>query len=299
LKAFISIIIPTFNRARELNRAIESVINQTYKNWELIIIDNNSSDNTDEVVSKFNDSRILLFKINNNGIIAKSRNLGIKKSSGSFIAFLDSDDWWLPKKIEISLKYLEKGADIVYHDLFISKKGALKNTRKAKTRSLFSPIFNDLLVNGNALNTSSVVLQKKLCEDVDLFSEEKELIAIEDFDAWLKLSTITEKFERIPKALGYYSVGINNTSNPKQTIKTIDIFLQRNKKIINTLTLENKISWVYYAKGRQNLILENFDIALNQFKKIITMDTFIIIKCKSFFFITVIYFQKLKGMKPK
>lgn len=299
MKASISIIIPTFNRARELNRAVESVINQTYENWELIIIDNNSSDNTDEVISKFNDSRILLFKINNDGIIAKSRNLGIKKSSGSFIAFLDSDDWWLPKKIEISLQYLQKGADIVYHDLIVSSKGTLKNSRKAKTRSLFSPIFKDLLVNGNALNTSSVVLQKKLFEDVNLFSEDKELIAIEDFDAWLKLSKITEKFVRIPKALGYYSIGINNTSNPQQTIKTIDIFLQRNKKKINTLKLEDKISWVYYAKGRQNLILENFDIALNQFKKIISMDTYNIIKFKSLFFIIIVYFHKLRSIKSK
>ena len=299
MKASISIIIPTFNRARELNRAIESVINQTYKNWELIIIDNNSSDNTDEVVSKFNDSRILLFKINNNGVIAKSRNLGIKKASGSFIAFLDSDDWWLPKKIEISLKYLEKGADIVYHDLFIAKKGALKNNRKAKTRSLFSPIFNDLLVNGNALNTSSVVLQKNIFEDVKLFSEEKKLIAIEDFDAWLKLSTITEKFVRIPQALGYYSVGIDNTSNPKKTLETIEIFLYRNKKKIDSLNLRNKISWIYYAKGRQNLILENFDIALEQFKKILFMDSFFIIKSKSFFFIISIYIRKYLRIKLK
>ena len=107
----ISIVIPTYNRARDLERALKSLKAQTFINWEVLIIDNESVDNTDEVVSGFSDPRMKLFKIDNDGVIAASRNLGIREASGEYIAFLDSDDWWKPKKLEESVKCLEKSAD--------------------------------------------------------------------------------------------------------------------------------------------------------------------------------------------
>ena len=85
-----SIILPTYNRAESfLSRAIESVINQTYIDWELIIIDNNSIDNTKNLIESYKNNQIKLYNISNNGNIAKSRNLGISKASGDYIAFLD------------------------------------------------------------------------------------------------------------------------------------------------------------------------------------------------------------------
>ena len=96
-----SVILPTYNRAKFIEGAITSVLNQDYLNWELIIIDNFSKDNTQEIVEKFNDKRIKYIKYKNNGIIAKSRNYGIKLSKGNYLAFLDSDDWWYSKKLTI------------------------------------------------------------------------------------------------------------------------------------------------------------------------------------------------------
>ena len=118
----VSIVMPTYNRGFCIERAITSVINQTVSDWELIVVDNNSSDNTDEVINNLLDDRISIVKINNNGIVAKSRNLGIKMANGCFVAFLDSDDWWAEKKLEMALARLELGSDLVYHDLYkISK----------------------------------------------------------------------------------------------------------------------------------------------------------------------------------
>ena len=94
-----SIIIPTFNRADKISKAIDSLISQSHPLWEAIIVDNNSIDRTEEIVKSYRDSRIKFFKINNNGIIAKSRNYGIAKSKYDLIAFLDSDDWWNLKKV--------------------------------------------------------------------------------------------------------------------------------------------------------------------------------------------------------
>ena len=95
-----SIILPTYDRSNLIKTAIESVINQEYKNWELIIIDNYSKDNTEELVKNFSDKRIIFIKFKNNGIIAKSRNYGVKLAKGDYIAFLDSDDWWYPQKLK-------------------------------------------------------------------------------------------------------------------------------------------------------------------------------------------------------
>ena len=112
----VSVIIPTFNRANDLARAVKSVIAQTFTSWELIIVDNHSVDNTDEVVRHFNDPRIKLLKIHNDGVIAASRNLGIHFSSGTYIAFLDSDDWWTPDKLRSSVWLISYGLSISVFD---------------------------------------------------------------------------------------------------------------------------------------------------------------------------------------
>ena len=103
----VSVIIPNFNRDYCLGRTIQSVVDQTYKNWELIVVDNNSTDNSIAVVNSFDDPRISVVQINNDGIIARSRNLGIKKEKGEYLAFLDSDDWWEKTKLEKSIVYMD------------------------------------------------------------------------------------------------------------------------------------------------------------------------------------------------
>jgi glycosyltransferase involved in cell wall biosynthesis len=105
----ISIIIPTYNRAHFLSYAIQSVINQTYQNWELLIIDDGSTDNTKKVVEEFikKDSRIKYFYKEHGGV-GSSRNFGIKKASGDFVIFLDSDDMFLPNILEEEVKYTGK-----------------------------------------------------------------------------------------------------------------------------------------------------------------------------------------------
>ena len=100
----VSIIIPTYNRAKDLKRALQSVFDQTFTDWEIVVVDNHSMDDTDSLIKSFNEPKIRLFKIHNEGVIAASRNLGLRHSLGEYIAFLDSDDWWLPKKLEESIK---------------------------------------------------------------------------------------------------------------------------------------------------------------------------------------------------
>ena len=136
----ISIILPTFNHAKFLKKAIESVISQSYINWELIIIDNNSTDETFDIINSYSDRRIRYSKIQNNGVIAASRNHGISLSNGSWIAFLDSDDWWTKNKLSRSVEYInEDKFDLIYHDLFLVYKTNQKSyQRLARSRNLNS-----------------------------------------------------------------------------------------------------------------------------------------------------------------
>ena len=99
----VSIVLPTYNRGYCLARAINSVLIQTYENWELLIVDNNSSDETNELLREYVDLRIKVHHLNNEGIIARARNFGLSSSRGDWVAFLDSDDWWEREKLETAV----------------------------------------------------------------------------------------------------------------------------------------------------------------------------------------------------
>ena len=259
--SLISVVIPTYNRASDLKRALKSVQAQTFINWEVLIIDNHSADDTDQVVYEFNNPKIKLFKIHNNGVIAASRNMGIRKASGEYIAFLDSDDWWKPEKLLLSFDALHAGADIVYHDLFlVTKSNQRFFWKKVVTRDLKTPVFVNLLNNGNCINNSSVVVRKSLLDSVGRLSEDYGLIGIEDYDCWLRIAKLTDKFTRIPKSLGYYWAGGGNVSNLEQIIKSVDALV--------SLYYENKYlrhygtsNWIHYSRGRAYFLLGNFEMA--------------------------------------
>ena len=108
--ALVSIIMPMYNAGKFLSKSIESVLEQTYQNWELLLIDDGSKDDSIDIALAFmeKDSRIFLLKNEQNMGIAKTRNKGIEASKGQYIAFLDSDDLWLPNKLEVQVKWMEE-----------------------------------------------------------------------------------------------------------------------------------------------------------------------------------------------
>ena len=104
----VSIIMPSYNTGQYIAETIQSVISQTYQNWELIIVDDCSTDNTDEIVAKIRDERIRYFKNVNNSGAAVSRNKALREARGRWIAFLDSDDLWMPEKLEKQISFMKK-----------------------------------------------------------------------------------------------------------------------------------------------------------------------------------------------
>ena len=220
----VSIIIPTFNCAHYLSRSIQSVLDQTYPNWEALVIDNHSIDNTDDVVRSFGDKRIKLFKVHNQGLIAMSRNLGIREAAGRWIAFLDADDWWMPCKLELSIQVLSKGSDFVYHDLMRAGPTSRKllYRRIIRSRMLINPVYENLIKFGNALLNSSVVVRRDLIISAGGLSENPRLVAAEDFECWIRVARLTDRFHRISGAHGYYWIGDNNTSSSERTLISLN-----------------------------------------------------------------------------
>lgn len=108
MNSLVSIIMPSFNTGRYIKKSIESVLAQTYQNWELLIVDDCSVDNTDEIVASFSDERIKYFKNEKNSGAAISRNRALREAKGKWIAFLDSDDLWLPEKLEKQIAFMER-----------------------------------------------------------------------------------------------------------------------------------------------------------------------------------------------
>jgi len=203
---FVSVVIPTYNHARFLGRALQSVLDQTYTNWEAIVIDNHSQDNTDEVVDSFRDPRITLLKIHNNGVIAASRNMGIRAAKGEWIAFLDSDDWWTPNKIQVCLEQINDKVDLVYHSLkLVSETPIFLRRKTIKSWQVKTPVIIDLLVDSNPITNSSVVVRKSLLDRIGGIDENAGMVASEDYNTWLRIAQITDSFYYIPYTLGAYT----------------------------------------------------------------------------------------------
>jgi glycosyltransferase involved in cell wall biosynthesis len=214
-----SIIIPTYNRSFDLNRSLKNIVNQIFTNFEVIIVDDGSTDNTPEVVADFsNDLNINYIKIANSRRPAIPRNLGITQAKGKYIAFLDSDDWWHENKLQLAFEYLENGADLVYSDFYKVK--SLTEKEIVRVRDLKTNITTDLLKNGNPICNSSVVVRKSILDEVGFFNEGQEYIAWEDFDLWLRISKITSHFVHINQPLVYYWFGGGNLSTSERTILT-------------------------------------------------------------------------------
>lgn len=200
----ISIVMPTYNYGKFITTSIKSVLNQTYPNFELIIVDNYSEDNTEGVVQSFSDDRIKYFKFANHGVIAASRNYAIKKATGEFIAFLDSDDIWYENKLKeiIGEFYQNLEVDFICHaENWVYKD---QSDRKVRVKNRPWVDYQDLLFNGNCISTSATVVRSSIVND-ELFSEKKEFVGAEDYELWLRLSKKC-KIRYSEKVLGEYIV---------------------------------------------------------------------------------------------
>jgi len=283
----VSVIIPTYNRVDKLIVAVKSVIKQSYTNWELIIIDNNSEDKTSYEVNHLNNKKINLFIIDNKGVIGLSRNIGVSHAKGKYIAFLDSDDWWTIDKLYKSVNLLEKtGSSILYHNCIFVKSNKYK---KSKCRILKNIPFDDLVTNGNTLITSSVVMDRNIFLNIGGFSESNSKIGWEDYHLWLRLAYEKNKFIFLKSFHGYCQKGDDNFDNSIRVLYNLDNI---KKYMSEELDINlKKIWWIYYTSGRANLANKYVKNTLSQFIIVIIRKSPFIYKLKSIYCILITIFN--------
>lgn len=251
----VSVVIPTYNHARFLKAAIQSVLNQTFADWEAIVVNNYSEDNTVEIIEAFNDPRIRLVNFHNHGIIAAARNHGISLANGKYIAFLDSDDTWYPEKLARCVEMLESGYDAVCHGEFWVKEGS--PPRKVFYGPQPRTNYLSLLYDGNCLSTSAIVVKKSALDDVGGFDESPQMVTAEDYELWLKLANNGNRFALIDEMLGEYRLHGGNQS--KAVLRNFQAELAVLKKhfagivadgLKSRLRTQRRLALAYYAAAR-------------------------------------------------
>lgn len=186
----VTVIIPTWNRAHTIGAAVQSVLAQTHTVLEILVCDDGSSDSTREVLNALNDNRISVIDGPRSGRPAVPRNRGILAAKGEWIAFLDSDDTWLPNKLESQLAAVKKtGSRAVCSNAWrvVPGKGRMAAYLNLESQEL---TLTSLLKTNNVI-CSSVLVQKSVLNAVGGFPEDEKLRAIEDFALWLRVSSLT------------------------------------------------------------------------------------------------------------
>lgn len=199
----LSVIIPAYNRAELLTRALTSLSAQACRDFEVIVCDDGSVEPLKPVADRF---RATYIRIENSGGPARPRNRAIAASQGGWLAFLDSDDWWTPEKVGVTLQAIRNNpeCEVFYHRLRIEGGGRRRRWWRRATTG--SPVNGEplahLLTRGNCIPNSSVVISRKAYDRTGLIDEGRDIAAIEDFDYWLRLAESGSRFHFINRVLG-------------------------------------------------------------------------------------------------
>jgi len=205
----VSIIMPAYNAEKYIAASIESVLAQTYSAWELTVVDDGSTDRTATVVQEFvrRDPRIK-YVFQENGRLGKARNTGVRNSTGPLVAFLDSDDLWMPTKLEAQTRAMaENNADVVYSKSYVFRDESIYNeteTLKSPAGKFSGPDFFDFLVCQNQIPVLTVLLKRSALDRIGLFEEGEAYHGCEDYDLWLRLARAGFVFYGMSDVLARY-----------------------------------------------------------------------------------------------
>lgn len=200
-----SIIIPYYKSEKFIKKTISSIINQTYKKWEIIIIDDENSNVSFKVLNAFKNKKIRVYSNKKNIGVAKSRNIGITKAKGNLICFIDSDDYWHKNKLLEQIYQMKKNNYDISYTSYI----AFEDTNTVVYRVLAKNILNhSKLIKSNPICCSSVVIKKKILRDIKF----PNIKTKEDYALWLKLSR-KNKFYPIKKNLTFHRLRKNSLSS--------------------------------------------------------------------------------------
>lgn len=266
-KQLISVIIPSYNSCLFIKNAVKSLLNQTYPNIEVIVVDDGSTDETETIIHNFvklNSGTVRYKKMKHTGLLGVVRNEGIKAARGEYVAFLDSDDEWMPSKLEEQINILTKhpkigliSSNALVRDYFGKKKTVLfhsPNILKTGVKTIRR------LLSSNYIIVSSVIVRKSVLEQIGLFTDDPKLRAIEDYDLWLRMATKTNMYYLSKPLITYCdrSNSIRYEISTDQYWEGMLLILARLKKMIqdelyskylDKLIFHKEASYLYALSG--------------------------------------------------
>jgi len=190
-----SIIVPTYNQAGYLAHALKSVLNQTYQDFEIIVVNNYSTDDTLEVIERRSDPRVKVINFRNYGVIGSARNKGILSARGWYVAFLDSDDSWYSDKLEQVVNIFERHSDVdlvCHNENFIRNGMRRGQSRRAIPKRFRKNIYDYMLFGDSCIVTSATVVKREKIIGIGLFNEDPAFATVEDYDLWLRLAKVSQ-----------------------------------------------------------------------------------------------------------
>ncbi|RLB20135.1 MAG: glycosyl transferase [Deltaproteobacteria bacterium] len=256
----VTVIIPTRNRAKLVKKAVTSVLNQTFEDLEVVVVDDASDDNTRQVVKSFDDSRVNYIFLKRRSGPAGARNTGIKAARGRYIAFIDDDDEWMAEKLKkqiMKFEMCDRGVGLIYCGYYNMYKDLIVEKKAPQFRG---EVFQTAL-RSCPIGSPTPLIRKECFIAVGMFDEN--LPACEDWDLWIRISRCYQ-FDFVPEFLAIrYVHGVQLSTDLKRTIAARENIL---KKYYHELKKHREIlSWHYRRLGSLNCIAGNYRDGLKYF----------------------------------
>lgn len=265
----VSVITPTYNREDFLPEAIESVLSQDYENFEFLIIDDGSTDNSKEVIDGYMDSGKIRYFYQENSGQSVARNKGISEAKGKYVCFLDSDNRWLPGKLSRSVAELETSPeyDVLYADGTLINEAGEEISRENMTRYTGNIVME--LLKDNCVSMNTTMVRTHILREVGGFSSHVKVA--DDYDLWLRLSA-KSKFLYISEYMADYRVMANQISSDKKrrfesNEEIITRFLKEQPNLLSVDDQKDALNYFYTRAARHFSGARDFELANQYFRK--------------------------------
>lgn len=266
----VSVIIPVYNAEKYLSEAIESVIDQSYDDWEIIAVNDGSTDSSPDILKNYENrypSKIRVLHQPNSGLSA-ARNAAIAAANGEYIAFLDADDLWLPEKTDEQVYLLDNNSDIglVYSDIFELKNGKLKKRRNIIGGRMFRGDIFDSLFYQNFIPVLSVMVRKSVLDKCGLFDPVYH--GTQDYDLWMRIAD-KYQIDFIDWQLATYRIHEQNMSANnvekmgREDLELMEQWLEKKPYLSSSFKYNIKKAQIQYNIGIYHLGTKQFFKALN------------------------------------
>jgi len=256
-KPFFSVVVPVYNRAFSISRCIESVLNQDFQSFELIVIDDNSTDETLSILLSYSDPRLVVLRTNGLRHPGAVRNIGIQHSKGVYICFLDSDDMFLPGKLRLLDNYASMGCPLfIHHECMLIHSGTDAYKLSGSRNLLLDRLSRPLIELGNGIVTSSVAVSRRcLVENSLYFQTDPLYYAWEDYELWIRIFEIAKHSNAYMYIKACLSIVYQGSSSISDSASSSDLYLRMDTALSKEVPMV--YPWLLWACLRYKYKLPN------------------------------------------